>query len=172
MEQTVLIEPSINRSAVLSADGAYRYSLKRTWGEQDYCLFLMLNPSTADAVQDDPTIRRCMAFAEAWGYGGLIVCNLFPLRATDPKALYAHPEPQGPQNGEKNTLAVLNACGEANLIVCAWGVHGRLKNWGEMTRNGLTEHYPHRLFHLGLTKDGQPKHPLYLSGRLKPTLWE
>lgn len=84
-------------SAVISECGSYRYRLERVWeAEKDRVAFIMLNPSTADASKDDPTIRRCIGFAKAWGFGGLIVGNLFALRSTDPKALYGHKDPVGP----------------------------------------------------------------------------
>lgn len=159
----------MEKTALLSDCGRYRYNLTRRWGAEDWCLFIMLNPSTADASQDDPTIRRCMGFARKWGYGGLIVCNLFPLRATDPQELYSATYPASV--GERNIAKVLSACAQANLIVCAWGNHGALRNAGAFCRKGLGEVHHHRLFNLGVTGIYQPKHPLYLKADTMPILW-
>ena len=89
----------IERGAVFSPNGVYRYSLSRVWKrEKGLVLFLLLNPSTADANVLDPTLRRCMSFAEAWGYGGILVGNIFALRSTDPQFLYLSRDPIGPTN--------------------------------------------------------------------------
>ncbi len=100
MIDSSLIEGDRN-GAVLSADGVYRYRLWRTWDASKPTLaFLMLNPSTADATEDDPTIRRCLGFAKEWGYGSLVVVNLFALRSPNPDALRENDDPVGPENGE------------------------------------------------------------------------
>src|SRR5262249_14212908 len=97
----------VRRAAVISDCGRYRYSLTRRWGDaaEPRALFVMLNPSTADAEQDDPTIRRCIGFAKAWGMGSLEVVNLYALRATDPAALLSAPDPIGPKNDTMITSA-------------------------------------------------------------------
>ena len=149
--------------AVFSPCREYRYVLSRTWLGFGRCVFVMLNPSTATEAQDDPTIRRCIDYAKRWGYGSLYVLNIFALRSTDPRNLYNHPDPVGPDN-ERHFRAVLE---KAALAVCAWGNNGaymdmdrRAMAW--IRRAGLTPRY------LKLTKAGQPAHPLYLSRKLDP----
>lgn len=156
----------IRMSAELSDDGVYRYELRRVWGDPDRLVgWIMLNPSTADATTDDPTIRRCMGFARDWGFGGIVVRNLFALRATDPAVLKTHPDPIGPANN----YWLLHAAGDP-LTVCAWGVHGVLggrdAQVGRLLRAGGVH-----LLHLGLTKGGHPRHPLYLPKLARPELW-
>ena len=108
--------------AVFSDDMVYRYRLWRTWDpELPAVCFIMCNPSTADHEQDDPTIRRCLDFAKQWGYGRLLVGNLFALRATDPQKLRQHPEPTGGPDNDDTIMAMHE---EANFTVAAWGVHG------------------------------------------------
>lgn len=149
-------------SAVISECGAYRYRLERQWdGDKPKVAFLMLNPSTADAIQDDPTIRRCIGFAKSWGFGGVIVGNLFALRSTDPKALYNHPDPIGPDN-DQHILAIAKS---SRKIVCAWGAHGSLHNRGREVAERL-EFFD--LVPLKVTADGQPGHPLYLAADIQP----
>lgn len=157
----------IHYGASVSTCGRYRYLLTRIWGEaRPLANFIMLNPSTADGTTDDPTIRRCMAFARAWGYGGLLVSNLFAFRATDPHELYRTEAPVGHEND-----AAITACALASgLHVAAWGVHGSLMNRGQAVRTLLWGIRP--LTCLGMTKSGQPRHPLYMpsTDRLgKPT---
>ena len=145
--------------AVYSEDEVYRYSLVRTWDSSLPSLaFVMLNPSTATESSNDPTIERCERRAMAWGFGELQIYNLFALRSTDPKLLYTHSDPIGPDNH----LAVTAA-----QIICAWGRHGKHLGRGEQVANLL----PQPLYYLKLNSDGQPAHPLYLSYRLTPQLW-
>ena len=109
--------------AVFSPDGRYRYSLARRLGlGEGICVFIMLNPSTADAVQNDPTVRRCIGYARGWGCGTLIVANIFALRSTDPQALCGIGDPVGPDND----YHILEAARQADVLVCAWG------NWGKL----------------------------------------
>jgi hypothetical protein len=143
----------------------YRYALWREW-EVDVrrrCLFLMLNPSTADADRPDPTVTRCIRFAQSWDYDALDVANIFAWRSTDPRALYSQPNPVGPENDN----AILDVASRASFIVCAWGARGKLMNRGatvmDMLRAcGLVPHA------LRITKGGHPEHPLYLRGDSKP----
>jgi hypothetical protein len=144
-------------TAIISACGTYRYRLERTWSTSPKVAFIMLNPSTADAEKDDPTIRRCVSFAKSWGYGGLIVGNLFALRSTDPKALISAPDPIGPDNDAH--LRAIALCAER--VVCAWGAHGSHHNRDKhVTRLFKLQH---ELASLGVTGKGQPKHPLYIA---------
>lgn len=155
-------------TAVYSPCERYRYLLTRTWdaaGER--ALFIMLNPSTATEVQNDPTVERCERRARALGFGAFRVCNIFAWRDTDPRAMRAAADPVGPQND----AAILESTGWADRIVCAWGSHGAHLDRGRrveamLRATGL------QLYHLGLTKDGQPKHPLYIGYDRQPELWE
>jgi len=145
--------------AIISECGQYRYKLTRTWGEEKSAVFVMLNPSTADASEDDATIRRCIGFAKKWHCGGLIVVNLFAYRATKPTELLSASDPQGPDN----FVHVFNAAQGAQFIVCAWGAHSNLNGQDKkiiacMRRATNMAH----LVCLGTTKYGHPKHPLYL----------
>lgn len=151
-------------SACFDATRTYRYTLERHWGDAKPAVFVMLNPSTADALTDDPTIRRCVSFAKREGCGGLIVVNLFALRATDPKALYAHPDPVGPENDS----IVYEAHYQGSPVIAAWGVHGGF-NGRDKRVLWLLEYCD--LMVLGLTKDGHPRHPLYVPGDAPLTCW-
>jgi hypothetical protein len=122
----------------------------------------MLNPSTADEAVDDPTIRRCVGFARSWGFGGLAVGNLFAFRTPTPAALRSAPNPIG--LGNDDWLARLRD--ESDLIVAAWGDHGRFLGRAAAVRAALPG-----LHHLGLTKLGEPRHPLYLPARIGPVPW-
>lgn len=148
--------------AVLSRDHAYRWSLHRVLSESGIarCLFIMLNPSTADASSDDPTIRRCLGYAVRWGYGVLQVVNLFGLRATDPRELLRHRDPVGERNDEYVLDAARDATETGGIIVCAWGARG-----GYLDRDAAVLRLirsagavPHCL---GFTRGGHPRHPLY-----------
>jgi hypothetical protein len=148
-------------SAYLSEDGLYRYSLTRDFGTLDgegICTFVMLNPSTADATQDDPTIRRCIRFAREWGFDRLKVVNLYALRATDPKQLWLADDPVGPENDHVLSLAF----GSSALTIAAWGATARQTRVAEIMSWPMRPHLC-----LGLTKDGHPRHPLYLRADAK-----
>lgn len=158
-----------HQAAIMSKDGRYRYSLERFWDDgEGTVLFVMLNPSTADASVDDPTIRRCMGFARSWGYQGLIVWNIYAYRATDPDELDRVDDPIGREN-EDHLWRIFP---DVDLIVAAWGAkpnRGRYVN-REMVMT-VGPFYDHDLYCLGLTKDGHPRHPLYVKGSTKPILW-
>jgi len=128
-------------------------------------VFCMLNPSIADAVKDDPTIRRLRGFSEAWDCNGFVVVNLYALRATDPKALRAHADPVGPFNDDW----LYWVAREHREIVCAWGKNARPDR--ERAAIDIFRRAGAKLWCLELTKDGTPKHPLYLRGDLRPVLY-
>lgn len=142
--------------AVISDDGLYRYFLARRWQDKGACVaFIGLNPSTADATQDDPTIRRCIGFAKAWGGSTLLMVNLFGLRSTSPLALRDAADPIGPANDAWLDRVVSNA----DVVVAAWGNHGSLLGRSDEVRR----RFGGRLQALAMTKAGMPKHPLYIS---------
>jgi hypothetical protein len=150
--------------AVFSPCERYRYALWREWSTgAGRVLFLMLNPSTADSEQDDPTIRRCIGFARGWGFQALDVANLFAWRATDPKVLPRVAEPIG----ANNDAWIERLARSAKLVVCAWGKHGRLHNRAATVLQLLRaiELEPHAI---SLNDDGSPAHPLYLDSSLEP----
>lgn len=153
------ISDTLDAPAIMSEDGIYRYTLLRQLLlGQGRCLFIMLNPSTADALNDDPTIRRCVGFMKKWEYRELMVVNIFALRATDPADLRAHPAPVGPKNDEY----IRKAVERADRIVAAWGVHGAYMDRGA---NVLRMLKGKEVMCLGTTKEGQPRHPLMVAGK-------
>jgi len=145
----------MNRHAVLSGDGVYRYLLMRQWHNDGYLGWIMLNPSTADAHVDDATIRLCTGWAKKMGYGGIRVANLFALRSTDPKVLYTATDPVGPDNMQY-IADVLEHC---PIVICAWGRHGNAVPTGPILP-ALLRAYKHKTYALRLNKDGSPAHPL------------
>lgn len=149
----------MNRTALVSPCGLYRYVLTRQWAPGPVVAFVGLNPSTADAEVDDPTIRRCLAFAKSWGCGGLTMVNLFAFRATQPTDMFAAADPIGPDND----LWLRTASQGADITIEAWGAHG-----GFMRRDRSVRALLLRRHYLRLTKDGHPGHPLYLPGTLLP----
>ncbi|HEV2501456.1 MAG TPA: DUF1643 domain-containing protein [Mesorhizobium sp.] len=179
----------ISAGATVSQDGKYRYRLWREWrlhpkpaqwsmwkdeagkpmldgkgaqlGDPMTCVFIMLNPSIADSERDDPTIRRCVAFAKAWGFDRLEVLNLFAYRATDPQELLALndvDDPVGPENRHAFYVA-LDRGYPVGRIVCAWGAHGSHLGQDETALGWLEDR---KRYALGLTKDAHPRHPLYV----------
>ena len=153
--------------AVYSGCEKYRYALTRTWDpEGSRLLYLMLNPSKATELANDPTIERCERRAAALGHGGFRVCNLFALRETDPARLKRARSPEGPDNMAQISAA-LKWC---DAVLCAWGVHGSHRDQGEKVLS-LLETSPKPRLALGLTKHGHPRHPLYVSYKTQPTPW-
>ena len=145
--------------------GRYRYLLWRSWDpSRPRVAFIMLNPSTADAMRDDPTIRRCLGFARSWGFGSLEVANLFAYRATHPSLLSAVADPVGPENDRY----LLGVGQRGQLVVAAWGNVGSLMNRAQTVSGLLTC----LLYCLGTTTRGQPRHPLYLRRHAIPGLWQ
>lgn len=150
-------------SAVFSDDEVHRYLLTRTWGERPPVTWVMLNPSTASHEVDDPTIGRCITFSRLWGYGGLTVVNLYGLRSTDPAALKAHPGRVGPDNDR----IITENCKAPQMIVAAWGA-GFPDQDRPATVAGIFAAAGCTLVCLGTTKDGHPRHPLYVRGDAMP----
>ena len=150
--------------ALFSTCRRWRYLLWRQWDKTlPVANFLMLNPSTADEVQLDPSCTRARVYAERWGYGSLIVTNLFGWRATDPQDMKAAREPVG----RGNDRAILQAAREAGIVVCAWGNHGaHLERSGKVL--SLLRQARVQLHALRINGAGEPAHPLYLPGNLEP----
>lgn len=149
-------------TALISPDGVYRYRLRRQW---DYsgtlCCWVMLNPSTADASTDDPTIRRCIAFSRGWGYGGIVVVNLYGLRSMNPRQLRVHHDPVGPDNDAH----IAELVRESEMVMCAWGAHPvaqRRDRTGKVIKLIRRCKACPEVRCLGLTQDGAPRHPLYV----------
>lgn len=155
--------PDIRKRAHISADGLYRYRLTRYWGPGYMLPFVMLNPSTADADIDDPTIRRCMGFARREGAGGIIVVNLYAYRATNPNVLRTVNDPFGPGNGDALANVALEGPAMGYPIVCAWGASGSLFGGDKAFINQMQQAGA-GLVCLGKTKNGHPRHPLYVRG--------
>lgn len=157
----------MNRTATLSDCGAYRYDLTRRWAPGPTALFVMLNPSTADADLDDPTIRRCVSFADREGCGKLAVVNLYALRSSKPAALLEHPDPVGPRNAA--TIRRWLAGPGTQLVVAAWGAFctspaARRSGVARLHVEQLAADAGRNLLCLGHTKAGAPRHPLYVRG--------
>lgn len=151
-------------SAIISTCGTYRYTLHRSipsvlrWVKP--CLFVMLNPSTADATKDDPTIRRCIGFAKREGCTGMTVVNLFALRATNPAELAMHPDSFGPLNAQY-VIGEIEAHRRIGLIVAAWGSNPMAMRV-EQVRSLAGHLHAAGALCLGTTKEGHPRHPLYV----------
>ncbi len=146
----------------------YRYALTRVWDSAGQkVMFVMLNPSTATEVQNDPTVERCERRARALGFGAFRVTNIFAWRDTDPFKMRKAKEPVGPLNDK----AILDGCDWADLIVAAWGTHGEHLGRGAFVEKLLRETTT-PIHHLGLSKAGHPKHPLYIAYSQQPMLWD
>jgi len=154
-------------TAIYSDCERYRYALTRIWvPDGKRALFVMLNPSTATELQNDPTVERCERRARALGYGGFRVTNIFAWRDTDPKKMRAAADPVGPDND----AAILAGAHWADRIICAWGTHGAHLDRGARVET-LLRATGLPLCHLGLTKAGHPKHPLYIAYAEQPGPW-
>lgn len=146
--------------ACLSSCRTWRYWLLREWDSSLPQLTVIgLNPSTADETLDDPTIRRCIGYAKAWGLGSLVMLNLFAYRATNPREMKTALDPIGPDN---DAFLRMNSDG---VLLAAWGTHGTFRQRGDEVRRLLSARPLHCL---GVTANGQPKHPLYLRADLQP----
>jgi hypothetical protein len=150
---------AMQSTAATSSCGTYRHTLGRRWANGGKtCTFIMLNPSTADGTDDDPTIRRCISFAKREGAMALNVVNLFMLRATDPRELRKHADPVGPFGLETLTETVTAAKKGGDLVIAAWGGHPlALKRERELDPDLMSG-----LHSFGITASGAPRHPLYL----------
>ncbi|WP_137701351.1 DUF1643 domain-containing protein [Marimonas lutisalis] len=154
-------------TAIYSDCERYRYMLTRTWDAAGKrALFIMLNPSTATEVQNDPTVERCERRARALGFGAFRVLNIFAWRETDPRKMRAAADPVGPEND----AAIAESCPWADQIIAAWGTHGAHLERGAAVERLLRD-TALPVFHLGLTKDGHPKHPLYIAYAQQPERW-
>lgn len=153
--------------ARFSACRRWRTLLWRCWDDAGPVVnFLMLNPSTADETVLDPTCTRARDYAERWGYGALLVTNVFAWRATDPVEMRAAPDPVG----RGNDAAILRAAKAAQLVVCAWGNHGLYLGRSEAVQR-LLRGAGVALHVLRLNANGEPAHPLYLPGKVRPRRW-
>jgi hypothetical protein len=148
----------LERDAVISDDGVYRYLLRRVW---DYgkprALVIMLNPSTATAEVDDATIRALVRLLDALSYGSYEVVNIFAFRATDPRAIATVDDPVGPYNED----VIRSAIGRCDIVICAWGAHSAVGDRAIPVINEIRSRRP-AAYCFGLTKSGAPKHPLYI----------
>jgi len=154
--------------ATFSSCRRWRYLLWRRWdAKRPAANFLMLNPSTADEVKLDPTCARARDYAERWGYGALIVTNVFAFRNTSPIEMRKAQDPVGPGND----AAIVRAAKEARLVVCAWGNHGSFLERSSRVR-ALLNKSKIPLHCLRVNSGGEPAHPLYLPGKLKPEGWK
>lgn len=160
-----------HRGALFSDDRVYRWRLWRRWEPHAHeLLMIMLNPSTADEKTNDPTVERCQVRAIEMGYGSLVVVNIFALRSTDPRALYAHRDPVG----EHNDYTILDCALGAAMVLCAWGTHGAHMARGREVESMLRRrpNIGKKLHVLGLNADGSPKHPLYIGYAVRPARWK
>lgn len=154
----------MKKSAAISECKTFRYSLSRTWDSRlSSVLFLGLNPSWADAEIKDNTLRVCINYAQRWGYGGVLLGNLFAYRSPDPSDLYRASDPIGP----KNDAAIKALQDQAALTVCAWGTPGKFMGRDKQVLRSLRD--PHCLVRL---KSGHPGHPLYKKSSLVPIPYE
>lgn len=159
-----------DEAPIFSVCRRYRYTLPRWVGAGDrLCLFVMLNPSTADEVDDDPTIRRCKGYARRWGYGRLMVVNMFAWRSTEPAGLLSVADPVGPENDRH----VLEQARRAELVIAAWGTGGKARPLVRQRAPDVLRLLAGVDVHVLKTTDppfAQPGHPLYLPKALAPTL--
>jgi hypothetical protein len=165
LESTIKVDQKQNTvdgikyGAIFDAKDKYRYSLWRSWSaHHPRILFILLNPSTADEQKNDPTIRRCMGFARAWKFGSIEVVNLFAYRATNYKDLFNVSDPVGAENNR----FLMQAVERCSTVVLGWGTRGILLGRDRQVMSLLASR--NDLYCLGITRDGQPRHPLYVKG--------
>lgn len=156
--------------AIISDDGRYRYVLGRRWdADGPVATFVMLNPSTADAKVDDPTIRRCVGFARSWNCAALHVLNLYAFRATKPTDLWFADDPVGPENDRYLTKHALASRIRSDPFVVAWGVHAQPERVAAFI--DMLGAWKDHLRCLGTTQSGAPRHPLFLSADTELRPW-
>jgi hypothetical protein len=163
------------RGCILSDCGAYRYRLWREWDRTLPTLAAMLlNPSKASHLITDPTDTRIYTRAVSMGFGRYEIVNLYPLRATDPDELLTHPDPLGPVRASITADgAGLDAISSASMVICGWGSHpAAAARAGDVMRLIQLAGMRNKLYHLGLNKDGSPKHPLYIAASTRPKPFE
>ena len=154
--------------AVYSDCEQYRYRLSRVWEDKGQtAMFVMLNPSTATEKKNDPTVERCERRARLLGFGAFVVTNIFAWRDKDPQKMKTADDPIGPANDKE----ILKCATEADQIIAAWGAHGAFLQRGSWVEQLLRSN-GFKLFHLGLSQGGQPRHPLYISYEQKLELWQ
>ena len=159
-----LVDGDTHSSAIYSPCKSYRYSLvRRQINAKKHLLFILLNPSTATEIKNDPTITRCQNRSEALGYKAFIICNLFAFRTKSPKVMKSVRDPIGPEN---NSI-IQESLNLADQVICGWGNHGTHLNQSE-TILKIIKASQTTAFHLGLTQNSQPAHPLYISYKQKP----
>lgn len=158
------IAPAVLCAATFSPCRSWRYTLSRVWNDGGTrCVFVMLNPSTADETKNDPTVAKCIRYARGWGHGSLLVLNIFAWRSTDPRVLPTLADPIGPENDEAIRAGIAGAA----RVICAWGKWGRIHGRGPQVlalirAAGVTP------YALSLNNDGSCAHPLYLPGAATP----
>jgi hypothetical protein len=167
-KEQLVIKGDKEKSAVFSPCMRYRYCLTRVWNhiasEAGVVSFIGLNPSTADETVNDPTVARCIQYAKSWGMDGMMMLNLFAYRATDPKVMKTQEEPVGLSNDTFLESSVEHSA----IVVAAWGTHGAHLERDRAVMKLLARF---QIKCLGVTKDGHPKHPLYLRKNLTPMLF-
>ena len=151
--------------SVMDESKLYRYSLTRIWDEGGRKVtFIMLNPSTADAYEDDSTVKKCIGFAKRWGYGSIEIVNLFALRATDCKDLLESEDPVGKENDK----FILNAVKSADKVIVGWGNECSFSSRDKEVLLKIADYNP---YYLVLNKTGKPRHPLYVKYDIEPTIY-
>jgi hypothetical protein len=149
----------VDRTAIISDCGRYRYLLRRLWAEGlPRALFIMLNPSTADDKIDDPTIKALIRWCQHHSYGSFEVVNIFAVRSSDPIAIYQIGDPIGP----RNEAVIRRAVDRADIVICAWGAHLAARDHVHRLMTEISKVKEH-VFCLGITKLGAPRHPLYIA---------
>jgi hypothetical protein len=165
-----LIEPATKALAIFSECRGYRVYLEWRWSTAPALYVCMLNPSTADAFKLDPTITGLVKRAKAWGYGAVVVVNLFALRATNPADMLAHAAPVGPDNDAVLAATMAQAFNEGSPLLVGWGNHGSHMGRDKVVVE-MAQRQGFQLMALAVNDNGQPRHPLYVGHEVRPKLW-